>query len=342
MLNGFATLGPLLAAGALQGLGNAVVAAAVLGMVAYGAQQGLFLAVLAGMHALVSLVVSLAFADRLAAVLASFEVPAVYSYPAAFGLLLVGTAVAIRLAIGGYVPRDVVKLQTNIDKLVGGLVGGVAGIVVAGIALIACSIVPVPESLRIDGSKLSYDMGTRMLRTFARCVEPDEALREVLLDGEPSSEAAPLPPPPSPPPVDEPASPGLVDGDVEPDDDRQNDDPLPTARRRRRGKKADAPPPPPPPPPEPAWSEPFVDVNGNKKRDDEEPFLDTDGDGSFTLRLKPQDKNGDGRRAIGLLEMYRLHVWGPQVMSAIDLGEAAPPADPGAPPATAPDTAPAP
>jgi hypothetical protein len=337
MLNGFAAAGPILAAGALQGLGNAVVAAAVLGMVAYGAQQGLFLAVLAGMHALVSLVVSLAFADRLAAVLVSFEIPAVYSYAAAFGLLLVGTAVAIRLAIGGYVPRDVVKLQPNIDKFGGGLVGGVAGIIVAGIALIAFSIAPVPESLRIDGSKLSYDMGTRMLRTFVRCVEPDEAKREVLLDGEPSSEAAP--PPPPPPPVEASGSPGLVDGDTEPGDDRDDEDAAaaPTSRRRRRAKKAEAPPPP-PPPPEPAWSEPFVDSNDNKKRDDDEPYLDTDGDGAFTLRLKPQDTNGNGRRDIGLLEMYRLHAWGPKVVSAIDLGEPAAPADPAA--ATVPAPAP--
>jgi hypothetical protein len=336
MLSGLPGSGPLLAAGPLQGLGNAVVAAAVLGMVAYGAQQGLFLAVLAGMHALVTLVVSLAFADRLAALLVSVEVPAVYSYPAAFGILLVGTAVAIRLAVGGYVPRDVVKLHPNVDKFGGGLVGGVAGIVVAGIALIAFSIAPVPESLRIDGAKLSYDMGTRMLRTFARCVEPDAAQQEVLLDGEPSSDAAPLLPPPPPPPVDEPKSFGLGDDADDPAEDRQTDDSLPLAKRRRRGKKPDAPPPPPPPPPEPAWSEPFVDSNGNKKRDDDEPYLDTNGDGAFTLRLKPQDKNGNGRRDIGLLEMYRLHAWGPKVMSEFDPGEVADSAVPAAAPAPAP------
>lgn len=335
MLNGCVAAGPLLAAGALQGLGNAVVAAAVLGMVAYGAQQGLLLAVLAGMHALVTLVVSLAFAERFAALLVSFEIPVEYSYAAAFGLLLVGTAVAIRLAVGAYVPRDTVKLHPNIDKFGGGLVGAVAGIIVAGIVLIACSVAPVPESLRIDGSKLSYDMGTRMLRTFARCVEPDDAQRDVLLDGEPSSEAAP--PPPPPPPADEPASSRLSDDFGPSADDLDDEDPgaVPTSKRRRRGKKADAPPPP-PPPPEPAWSEPFVDANGNQKRDDDEPYLDTDGDGAFTARLKVVDKNGNGRRDVGLLEMYRLHAWGPKVISAIDLGEPAPSTDPAAVTAPAP------
>jgi hypothetical protein len=342
MLIVLAGASPLLAAGGLQGLGNAVVAAAVLGMVAYGAQQGLFLAVLAGMHALVSLVVSLAFASRLADVLVSFEMPAAYSYPAAFGILLVGTAVAIRLAVGGYVPRDVVKLQPNVDKFGGGLVGAVAGIVLAGIALIALSIAPLPESLRIDGWRLSYDMGTRMLRTFARCVEPDEAKRDVLLDGEPSSEAAPPLPPPAPPPVAEPPSPAIADGDQEQADEDAKDDakedaaPTSAAKRRRRGKKSDAPPPPPPPPLEPAWSEPFVDTNGNKQREDDEPYLDTDGDGSFTARLKASDKNGNGRREIGLLEMYRLHAWGPKVMASIDIGDVSPPADPAPTPAPAP------
>lgn len=311
---------PLLAAGVVQGMGNLVVGAAVLALGAYGAQQGLFLAILAGMHALVTLVVSLAFADRLATLLISFEMPAAYSWPAAFGLLLVGTAVVIRLAIGGYVPRDAVKLRPNLDKIGGALVGAVAGMVVAGITLIVLSVAPVPEPLRIDGSKLTYDMGSRMLQTFARCVEPAETRRDVLLEGEPSSEAAP--PPPAPPPVEEPASRRLSDDFGPSADDRDDEDAkaVPSSKRRR-GKKVDAAPPP-PPPPVPAWSEPFVDLNDNEQRDDDEPYLDTDGDGNFTVRLKLVDKNGNGRRDIGLLEMYRLRAWGPKVMSALDPGEA--------------------
>mgnify|MGYP003349888772 CR=1 FL=1 len=52
----------LAAAGALQPFGDMIVVGLVLAMAAYGAHFGLFLAVLAGMHALVSLVVALAFA----------------------------------------------------------------------------------------------------------------------------------------------------------------------------------------------------------------------------------------------------------------------------------------
>lgn len=183
-------LATLLATSVLQRFGDLIVGGIVLALVAYGAQNGLFLAVIAGMHALVSLVVALALADPLAALLVSFELPAAYAFPAAFGLLLVGTAVAIRLAVGGYVPADTVRFAPLIDKLGGGLLGAVAGMIVAGTALITCSIAPLPEAFRIDGSKLSYDMGTRMLRTFARCIEPDDAKRKILLDGEQLPQAA--------------------------------------------------------------------------------------------------------------------------------------------------------
>jgi hypothetical protein len=182
-------LATLVATSTLQRFGDLLVGGIVLALVAYGAQNGLFLAVLAGMHALVSLVVALAFANPLAALLVSFELPAAYAFPAAFGILLVATAVGIRLAVGGYVPADVVRFAPMIDKLGGGLMGAVAGIIVAGTALIACSIAPLPEAFRIDGSKLGYDMGTRMLRTFARCVEPNDAKRKLLLDGEQAPQA---------------------------------------------------------------------------------------------------------------------------------------------------------
>jgi hypothetical protein len=188
MLNVLVTL---VATSMLQRFGDLIVGGIVLALVAYGAQNGLFLAVLAGMHALVSLVVALAFADPLSALLVSFELPAAYAFPAAYGLLLGGTAVAIRLAVGSFVPAEVVRFAPMIDKLGGGLLGAVAGIIVAGIFLITCSIAPIPEAFRIDGSKLGYDMGTRMLRTFARCVEPDDAKRALLLDGEQPPKSAP-------------------------------------------------------------------------------------------------------------------------------------------------------
>jgi hypothetical protein len=283
-------------------------------------KNGLFLAVLTAMQALVAIVMALAFADPLAAVLASFELPVVYAFPVAFGLLLIGTAVASRLVVGGYVPAEVVQFAPVIDKLGGGLVGAVAGMIIAGTFLIVCSIVPVPEAFRLDGSTLVYDMGTRMLRTFARCVEPDDAKREILLVGEPGS--VPEPSPVAPAPLDA-ADAKVAAGDQQ--DPAKSDKPLDTDKQDKKGKKAKAenPPPPPPPPPPPRWSEPFADLNGNKQHDEGEPFLDTDHDKAFTARLVFNDPNSNGKRDIGLLERYRLHAWGRQVISIVALDEVA-------------------
>jgi hypothetical protein len=165
-------------------------------------------------------------------------------------------------------------------------------------------------------------MGTRMLRTFARCVEPDDAKRAILLDGEPGSVPEPVAVPPAQSGDDDQQKREMRD----PADDDKND---------KNDKKAKAENPPPPPPPPPRWSEPFADLNGNKQHDDGEPYLDTDRDNAFTARLVVNDPNSNGKRDIGLLERYRLHVWGRQVMSAVAIDEvmAAPPAEP-TPPAT--------
>ena len=309
----------LLAASILQRFGDLIVGGVVLALVAFGVQHGLFLAVLTGMQVLLTLVVALAFADPLSALLTSFELPVAYAFPAAFGLLLVGTAVATRLAVGGYVPDEVVRFAPIIDKLGGALVGAVAGIILAGTLLIACSIAPVPDAFRIDGSTLGYDMGTRMLRTFARCVEPDDAKREVFLDGEPGTVSEPLPAvaPPVLDAVDAKADALAQQEQAKRDKPRDND------KQDKKGKKtkAENPPPPPPAPPPPLWSEPFADLNGNKQHDDGEPYLDTDRDKAFTARLVVNDPNANGKRDIGLLERYRLHAWGRQVISVVTLDE---------------------
>lgn len=306
----------LFAESILQRFGDLFVGGIVLAMVAFGVQHGLFLAVLAVMQALVSIVVALAFAEPLAAVLATFELPEIYTFPLAFGLLLVGTAVGTRLAVGGYVPADVVRFEPPIDKLGGGLMGAVAGVVIAGTFLIANSIVPVPEAFRIDGAEVRYDMGSRMLKTFARCVEPDDARRAVLLDGEPSAVPAPPPEPPAPPPT--PMS--HINAQLA----KESEEGAP-GKAGKHGKKTkiEIPPPPPPPapPPPPRWSEPFADWNDNKQHDEGEPFLDTDNDQAFTARLVFDDANGNRVRDIGLLERYRLHAWGRRVISVVTLDE---------------------
>ena len=118
------------------------------------------------------------------------EVPRQYALPGAFLGVLTITAVAIRLAVGAAVPADVVKLPPRIDQFGGLIMGGLAGLVVAGGVLLALSVAPLPPAYRIDGSRLSFDMGSRMLDVFARCLGIDAKARDVLLRGEPGTAAA--------------------------------------------------------------------------------------------------------------------------------------------------------
>lgn len=247
------------AAASLQPLGAPLVLGLAAALAYYGFRRGLFMATLAGLHALAAVVAALGLAGPVAAWLELAEVPRHYAVPGAFLGMLVVAAVAIQVAIGGFVPADSVRLPPRLDQIGGVLVGGVAGLVVAGGVLLALSVAPLPPPYRLDGGRLSgLDMGSGMLGVFSRCLGRDAAARDVVLHGEPGRPAA--------------------------------------------GNAAVA---------RPAWSEPFVDADGSLSRDEGEPFVDTDGNGAFTPELTADDKNGDGRRDIGLVDHYRLGYWLP-------------------------------
>jgi len=175
------------AATILQPFGGPLVLALAAGMAYYGFKQGLFLSTIAGLHALIALLGALGLAGAVADWLILAEVPRAYALPGGFFGALIVLAVGIRLAVGAAVPPDTVRLAPNLDKLAGAIVGAVAGLVIAGAVLIGFSIAPVPPAYRIDGSKMKLDMGSRMLRTFVRCVAGDEATRRLLLEGEPGT-----------------------------------------------------------------------------------------------------------------------------------------------------------
>ncbi|MFM8378693.1 MAG: cadherin domain-containing protein [Planctomycetia bacterium] len=247
-----------LAASPLQPLGAPLVLGLVAALAFYGYRQGLFLATLAGLHALAASIVALGLVGPVGAWLELADVPRHYALPGAFLGVLVAAAVGIRLAVGAAVPPDAVRLPPRIDQVGGPIVGGLAGLVAAGGVLLALSIAPLPPTWRIDGSRLSFDMGSRVLDVFSRCLGVDPKTREVILRGEPGTPAA----------AGQPVT-------------------------------------------RPAWSEPFVDANGNLVRDDGEAFLDTDSNNTFTPELAAADANGNGRRDVGLLEHYRLGHWMP-------------------------------
>ena len=250
-------------AGLMQSLGDLVVIGLVLGLGFFGVSSGLFIATVTAMHALTTFVVALGFAQPFASLLVSLDMPPIYAFPAAFGILAVGIAVALRLLIGHYVRADAVEFEPIIEKVGGGLLGGIAGIIVGGTLLVAMSIMPLPESLQIDASALRFDVGGGMLRTFARVAVPDQAQRKILLEGDAAStdgdgwklvtideatgkRAYPEKPLPPDPPADGSAPPEFV------------------------------------PPPPGMWSEPFADLNGNGDWDAGEPYLDLLADSAFT------------------------------------------------------------
>lgn len=265
----------------LQPLGAPLVVALAAALAFYGFRQGLFSATLAGLHAVAATVAALGLVGPVGAWLELADVPRHYAVPGAFLGVLVTAAVGIRLAVGAAVPPEAVRLPPRIDKVGGLVVGGLAGLVAAGGVLLALSIAPLPPAWRLDGSRLSFDMGSRMLGVFSRCLGVDARAREVILRGEPGRPTA---------------------------------GGQPVAR--------------------PAWSEPFVDANGNLARDEGEPFLDTDASQAFTPEVTAVDANGNGRRDVGLLEHYRLGHWLPLVVlqaPVLTSGETASVAD-GAPP----------
>jgi hypothetical protein len=172
------------AAGALQPFGTLLVLAIVAGMAAFGFQYGFFLAILASLGAIATLLVAFGLGEAVASLLVAVEMPADYALPVSIGVLAVAGALAVRFAIGGAVGEGTLRFSPLVDKIGGVLMGGLAGVVIAGTLLVLLSAMPIPAAYSIDGARTKYDLGTRVLKTFASLIEGDAAAREVLLNGE--------------------------------------------------------------------------------------------------------------------------------------------------------------
>ena len=185
----------------LQRFGDLLVIGIVGAMALAGARNGLFLATLWGMQALAALVAALAFGDAVAEVLVLAEVPAEFTLIGGYAIVFLAVGLAIRLAIGAKVPEEAIPFPPLFETGGGLLVGAIGGMVLAGAVQIAFSMTPLPPALRMDASQLRFDMGAKMLRTFARCAAATEQERAVLLEGEPGTAPdpeklkAPYPPP---------------------------------------------------------------------------------------------------------------------------------------------------
>lgn len=273
-------------AGFLQTLANLIVIGTVLGFAAYGSVSGLFIGTLVGMQALATVVIALGYTESLSSLLVSLDIPPIYAFPLAFGGLATGVAAATRFLIGRYVPEEAVSFSPLIDKAGGALTGGVAGLVVAGGLLITLSILPLPDSLRIDAAALRFDPGVGMLKTFSRIVEPEPAQRKRLLEGD-NWELVNM---------DESGAPIYPDRPVPP----ETDETAPADKQKTEFA----------PPPTKIWSEPYADMNNNDQRGDNEVYLDLDSDGNFSpYALRQSRVVGTPNRFVGLLDRYQLHQW---------------------------------
>lgn len=167
--------------------GDLFVAMSLAGLAMYGWQHGLFLATAAGLQLLGSFVGALAFAPAVSAGLEALDCPPAQSLGVAYLLVFLAGLLATRLAIGAFVPEGAVRFAPLIDQIGGACLGVMAGFLLAGSLLVGWSLLAMPESFRLDVANLKLDAGSRLLGTFARCVEADPARRAELLGGDPDA-----------------------------------------------------------------------------------------------------------------------------------------------------------
>ena len=177
MISSIATAG-------LSWCGDLLVAAIVLGGLVMGARAGLFRGTIAGVSAFAALVVSLALGDVLAQRLVGMDVSPRVALGITFPLLLAAMATCMRRFVVELIPHESMRLHPLIDLIGGSAVGAAGGVVIAGIALVSWSILPLPPRFRIDPAAMTLDAGTTLLAVFAHCVTHDHEEASVLLAGE--------------------------------------------------------------------------------------------------------------------------------------------------------------
>lgn len=260
----------VLAVGLLQQWGDLGAVAVVIAMALVGMKSGLFVGTLWGMAALVAVMAGLAGLDKVSDLLRMADVQPVWLPFTAFALTALVVAVALRLAVGATVAEDEVRFPPLVDTIGGLIVGGLGGLIAAGGLQLALSMAPLPAwAGRIDPRK-QLDLGSPLLECFARWATADPVQREVLLRGEPGLKFDPA-------------------AAVKPPSSPQEE----LERKLNPWKN----------------SEVFADANLNGGCEEDEEFIDSDGDGKFSPMTENNDLNGNRLRDIGLLERYRLGPW---------------------------------
>jgi len=267
----------LLADSMLQGSAD-LITFAIIGLLAWlGSRYGLFLATVWGLQALVTVVAAFAVMQRVDDLLMwggmTNEFGTIWRQTIAFVTSLAIVAIATRVAIGTAIPEGATNYPPLVDLVGGGLVGALAGSVVAGILQVVLAMAPLPAWASFDHSKVGWDLGQGIIELVAKSAPLSKDDLAIMMDGEPGfpvekaeAEKPPVAPvDPSQPPVE----------------------------------KIEL----------PQWSEVFADVNWNQQWDEGEKYIDADKNGAFSWLLRSNDVNTSKTRDIGLRERYTLGPW---------------------------------
>lgn len=245
-----------------------------------GSRYGLFLATVWGLQALASVVAAFAITDQVDGLLMwagmTNEFSTVWRPSIAFVTSVALVAILIRLAVGGSIQEGATNYPPLVDLAGGGVVGAMAGLVVAGTLQVILAMAPLPDSMAFDPTKVGWDLGRGLVELVGHCAPSmTSEERGIMMDGEPGfrqekDDSAPPPPPPAP---------------VDPS--------MPVVEKIEL----------------PQWSEVFADVNWNQQWDEGEKYVDADDNGAFTWCLRSNDVNTNKTRDIGLRERYGLGPW---------------------------------
>ena len=246
-----------------------------------GSRYGLFLATVWGLQALASVVAAFAITDHVDGLLMwagmTNEFAMIWRQTIAFVTSVVLVAIVIRLMVGGAIQEGATNYPPLVDLVGGGVVGALAGLVVAGTLQVILAMAPLPDSMAFDHTKLGWDLGQGIIDLVGHCAPSmSSEERGIMMDGEPGfraekeDPAKALPPPQAP--VD-PSQPVLEKIEL------------------------------------PQWSEVYADINWNQQWDEGEKYLDADDNGAFTWCLRSNDLNTNKTRDIGLRERYALGPW---------------------------------
>lgn len=175
-------------------VGNGLVLASLVVMIAFAWKQGLFVATVVALGCVAAFVGALVGAMSMSVYLRDVEIPDAYAPAVAFLLLLIGLLLALRGVCGRWLPDQAVWMGGLASRVVSCLIGGIAAAILAGAVLIAWTMIPLPRALAVHPDELFWDPGRWALKIFSRCVEFDRARRSALLGdeggpGEPMAEA---------------------------------------------------------------------------------------------------------------------------------------------------------